>query len=121
MASAISQDSSFDIEDQDIGLGSSQFTHDHARSVPAGHLQLDKAVVLDLMDVVQPGPLEVSAEKLAEGGWCRWVEMGASGEMQPGVVRVTGDQQPMGLTRHPNVKHDRVSLWLMDLLYPAAT
>lgn len=47
--------------------------------------------------------------------------MGAGSEVESCTVRVTRDQQPMGLTRHPNVEHDDTGLWLMDLLYPAAT
>ena len=84
-------------------------------------LQLNNTVMLDLANIVESRTLKMGPEKLAEGRWRRWVEIGTSGEMDSGAVWITGDQQPMGLTRHPNVQHDRVGLWLMDLLYPAAT
>jgi hypothetical protein len=61
LASAISQDSSFGIKDQEIRLGTGEFAHDRARSISTCDLQLNDTVMLDLANIVESGTLEVGS------------------------------------------------------------
>ena len=65
-------------------MSSRQFCDQSARAFFGGQCKLNDPVFLNLFDLVDSRSLQMGAEKLTEGGRCRWVLKGRRGEMETG-------------------------------------